>query len=83
MKGLRLTQIRSLGFDGGFNRYQLSEHEIVPVEDGKLDTWMPGKILHHFLSYVEASKYFWKLSDQFDKYQLYDVELDPTNMELD
>jgi len=80
MKGLRLTQIRSLGFDGGFNRYQLSEHELIPVQSTRRDIWMPGKILHHFMSYVEACEYFWGLSEQYDKY---DVELDPTNMELD
>lgn len=80
MKGLRLTEIRSLGFDGGFKRYQISEHDIVPVQSGRLDVWMRGEIIHHFMSWVEAFEYFSILSTEYDES---DIELDPHNMELD
>lgn len=80
MKGLRLTQIRSLGFDGGFNRYQIWEHGILPVQFTGRDIWMPGKILHHFMGWIEAHKYFKVLAPQYDRI---DIELDPTNMKLD
>lgn len=80
MKGLRLTQIRSLGFDGGFNRYQLWEHDIVPTQSTRLDVWMPGEIIHHFTGWIEAHEYFKALAPRYD---LVDLELDPRNMELD
>ena len=86
MRGLRLTQIRSLGLDYGFNRYQLWEHEIIPVQSTRKNVWMPGKIIHHiamnhncFVSWKEASEYFKALAPQYDEL---DLELDPHNMEL-
>lgn len=78
MLGLRLTQLRSLGFNGGFNRYQIWAHEIVAVQSTRPNIWMPGEILHHFLSYVEASEYFAILAPQYDEF---DIELDPHNKE--
>ena len=79
MKGLRLTQIRSLGLDYGFNRYQLWECEIIPVQSSRPNFWMPGKIIHHFTGWIEASEYFNALAPGYDEI---DLKLDPTNGEF-
>ena len=80
MRGLRLTQIRSLGLDYGFNRYQLWECDIIPVQSTRRNVWMPGKIIHHFTGWLEASEYFNALAPQYDEI---DLELDSHNMEVD
>ena len=80
MKGLRLTQIKSHGFKLGFNRYQLWEHEVIYCQQSRPHFWMPGKIIHHLVSWMEASEYFKALAPQYD---LIDVELDKHNLEVD
>jgi len=80
MKGLRLTQIRSLGLDYSFNRYQLWECEIIPVQTTRRNLWLPGRIIHHFTGFREASEYLRGLMSRYDEI---DIKLDPTNMEID
>ncbi len=65
MKGLRLNEIESIGFDlhgklWRFNRYYLSEHPVLPKVSyfrGNYN-WYPGKIIEVFRSQVRAEKAF-------------------------
>lgn len=67
MRGLRLTQIKSHGFDLNFNRYQLSEHELQFVQSKRPLLWLPGKIIHHLRTWKEASECFNILGLDYDK----------------
>lgn len=51
----------------GFYRYQLWEHEIIPVQSTRPDVWLPGKIIHHFTCWLEVREYLNALAPQYDE----------------
>ena len=67
MRGLRLTEIKSYGFDLDFNRYQLSEHELQFVQSTRPLLWLPGKILYHLRTWNETSMYFAIMGSNYDE----------------
>ena len=67
MKGLRLLQIQSDGFYLNFNRYQLWEHELEYVQSTRLELWLPGRIIHHFVTLGEAVEYYSALGKDYDE----------------
>ena len=69
MKGLKLTQIKSHGFDLNFNRYQLWEYDLLPVQSTRPPLWLieTGRILYHLQTWAEAYTYFNALAPNFDE----------------
>ena len=66
MKGLKLTQIKSNGLSRDFNRYQLSEHTMIPIQSSRDPLWLPGRIIHHLATWDEARIYFNTMAKQYD-----------------
>ncbi|KKL28419.1 hypothetical protein LCGC14_2375310 [marine sediment metagenome] len=69
MKGLKLTQIKSHGFDLNFNRYQLWEYVLLPVQYRRPPVWLTetGRIIHHLQTWAEAHEYFKALAPHYDE----------------
>jgi len=79
MKGLRLTCTKNSRFlpwdfggtwghiTHGFYRYQLWEHEVIPVQSTRPNVWLRGKIIHHPWNWIEAKEYFLALAPQYDE----------------
>lgn len=65
MKGLLLTQIKSHGLNGNFNRYQLWEYDLIPQYNRK-PYWYRGEIKYHCRTWEEASEYFDALAPYYE-----------------
>ena len=71
MKGLRATCIpserpfRKSNLVVWFNRYQLWEHEVIPVQPTRPKMWLPGKIIHHLDTKEEVEQYLRALAFQY------------------
>jgi len=70
MKGLRLTCIKSEGLKLNFYRYQLWEHEIIPVQSGRENLWLPGRIIHHLKHWLEVREYVNALGPRYEEIDL-------------
>lgn len=72
MKGLRVTCIRSerpfrkSNIVTWFYRYQIWEHELIPVQSSRNYLWLPGRIIYHLRHWKELKEYVRALSPNYD-----------------
>jgi len=66
VKGLKLVEIKSQGFKLDFNRWLLTEHQVLTLMDSGKNHWSKGRIIAVLRNRKTAEQAFLKLAKEYD-----------------